>query len=170
VKLMKCLFFLPTAIWAGTVCASPEKQVVESCLTIEAVAPSIRYIDLRPINYNLEEDSGVTSMTFIDRGRQIGTWESPQSKDFGVVYNGRKMRQRDVIKLGPDQPTTFDPTLAQWGIVTMAKRQYVCATFNFDGLGRSGSFQNIRGVYIIDMKSRPVKIYYIVRDARKVSS
>jgi hypothetical protein len=68
-KLMKGLFFLPTAIWTGTVCASPKKQVVESCLSIEAVAPSIRYIDLRPINYNLEEDSGVTSMTFIDRGR-----------------------------------------------------------------------------------------------------
>jgi hypothetical protein len=93
----------------------PRKQVVESCLTIEAVAPSIRYIELRPINYNLEEDSGVTSMTFIDRDRQIGTWESPQSKDFGVVYNGRKIRQRDVIKLGPDQPTTFDPTLVAVG-------------------------------------------------------
>jgi hypothetical protein len=108
-KLMKCLFFLVTAIWAETVCASPRKQVVQSCLTIAAVAPSIRYIELRPINYNLEEDSGVTSTTFIDRGRKIGTWESPQSKDFGVVYIGRKMRLRDVIRLGPDQPTTFDP-------------------------------------------------------------
>jgi hypothetical protein len=163
------IFFFAAVILVEPVYAAPDKRIVDSCLATEAVVPSIRYAKLNPTNYYEEDDSGTTSNTFKFEGGEIGTWESSKGKNFGLIYKGRKLRKQDFIKLGAEQPSSFDLTLAQWGIVVAAKEKYLCTAFNFEGLGQSGSFQNIRGVYIIDTKSRPTKAYYVVGDVRNVS-
>lgn len=156
-------------IFSKAAYAAPSSTVINSCLTTEAVSSSIHYVKLKPTNYYQEEDDDITSMTFKFEGLATGTWESSSTKKFGLVYKDQKVRQQNFVRLGLDEPTRFDPTLAQWGVVTTANQTYLCTAFNFDGLGQSGSFQNIRGVYIIEVKKRPAKIYYIVSDARRVS-
>lgn len=59
-------------------------------------------------------------------------------------------------------PAEFSPYEAIWGVVQDGKTSYICATFNFDGIGKSGSFQNIRGSYLIERnKQRTVPFYAV---------
>ncbi len=53
-----------------------------------------------------------------------------------------------------------------YGIAREGAKSYLCVTFNFDGLGESGAYQNIRGLYLIDRTSRPFKAYYTAGDIR----
>ncbi|MDB5920871.1 MAG: hypothetical protein JWR40_5105 [Massilia sp.] len=53
------------------------------------------------------------------------------------------------------------------GEARFGKKQFLCITFNFAGLGQSGSFQNIRGLYLIEV-SKPPKFYYTVGDMRAI--
>lgn len=165
---MKPLTVFLAIIFAKAAYATPPRAVINSCLTTEAVSSSIHYVRLKPTNYYQEEDGDITSMTFKYEGHATGTWESYSTKKFGLVYKDQKVRHQNFVRLGPDEPTRFDPTLAQWGIVRTASQKYLCTAFNFDGLGQSGSFQNIHGVYIIEVKKKTAKIYYIVGDARMV--
>ena len=75
-----------------------------------------------------------------------------------------------MIKLSGEPPGVFTPYTSQWGGVRNAKQAYLCITINFEGLGQSGSFQNIRGVYLIDLKRRPATIYYLVGDVRTIGN
>lgn len=45
----------------------------------------------------------------------------------------------------------FAPSLADWSMVMDGKERYLCVSFNFEGLGRSGNFQNVRGGYLLSI-------------------
>jgi hypothetical protein len=94
-----------------------------------------------------------------------------ESKEFKTIRLGirgdKKIPIRRVIQLGKDVPRAFNPYTAQWGEAHHAKNSYLCITFNFEGLGESGSFQNIRGVYLIATKAKRPRFFYAVGDIRK---
>ena len=84
-------------------------------------------------------------------------WEVKSTNAFGLIFNGEEPPLRRVTRLDRRHaPTPFDPYKAMWGDARQGAKPYICITFNFDGLGQSGSFQNVRGVYIIEKSSRAV--------------
>jgi hypothetical protein len=165
--LCVALIFLTHTGAAG---AAPSKKITDSCLSTEPRSSDISYVDLSPENFYVEEDvvRKIESKTMLHRDQSFGIWENPGSSQFGLVAGGREVPVAEVIKLSEAAPSTFNPYTAQWGEVRDAKNAYLCITFNFEGLGQSGSFQNIRGMYLFDLTRRPAAIYYLVGDIRKL--
>jgi hypothetical protein len=85
----------------------------------------------------------------------------------GLVYDLSKIPSTKIIKPGSESPAPFTPYTAQWGEARLEKNIYLCITFNFSGIAQSGSFQNIRGLYLTDI-SKPPKFYYTAGDIRKI--
>jgi hypothetical protein len=154
----------------GRVDASPSKQITDSCLKTYTISNSTKYADLRPENFYVEEDldRNIVSKTILHRNQSFGIWEATSSEKFGLILSGREVPAREVIILSGEPPSIFTPYTARWGEVRNAKESFLCITFNFEGLGQSGSFQNIRGVYLIELNRRPATIYYLVGDVRKI--
>lgn len=72
-----------------------------------------------------------------------------------MVFNGKETPLSRVSRLNKrNAPEVSNPYEAVWGEAREGKKSYICATFNFDGLGKSGSFQNVRGLYLIDRNAR----------------
>lgn len=63
-------------------------------------------------------------------------------------------------------PYEFEPYKAEWGEVRTGNQRYVCISFNFDGIGRSVRYLDIRGAYLIDRKHRAVRVYYVAGNVR----
>jgi hypothetical protein len=166
---MKALWVaLMMLMYTGGVGASPTKKITDSCLTTDPISRDISYVDLSPSSFYVEADDvrNIESKTILHRNQSFGIWEKPDSSMFGLIAGGREVPVSEVIKLGEAAPSTFTPYTAQWGEVRDAKEAYLCITFNFEGLGQSGSFQNIRGMYLFDLTRRPAAIYYLVGDVR----
>lgn len=163
-----CLTFL-FLISAACSHATPSSQIIASCLKTETVAEGIRYVDIIPGSFNVEEDEtrNTISTTITFHNREVGIWKTTDSDNFGVVYRNRKIPASRAIRLRNQAPSPFNPYTAQWGEAGDAKTTYICITFNFEGLGESGSFQNIRGLYLIESNSARPKIYYTVGDIRR---
>lgn len=156
-------------IWSVCSSAAPTTQLIQSCLNMEPAAKGVHYVDINPDSFNEEDDETgkTTSTTIIFHNKAVGMWKTADPKVFGLVYGHRKIPVNRVIKLGDDVPRAFNPYTAQWGEVRDARSSYVCITFNFEGLGESGSFQNIHGLYLIEANSTKPKIYYAVGDIRQ---
>lgn len=151
---------------AQCVAATPSSQAIDACLKTESTRTA-HYTEFSATNFNVEEDEDLqlTATTFKHRDQTLGLWETAKPKDFGLVYNTSKVTRNKVVAIGTDSPMPFDPYTAQWGEVRHGRNRYLCITFNFPGLGQSGSFQNVRGLYLIDV-GKPPKFYYTVGDIR----
>jgi hypothetical protein len=149
--------------WASPV---PPQQIIQSCLRTESVG-NAAYTDISPTRFSVEEDDDVkrTSTTLAYKRHVLGIWESTESKEFGLKYGTTSIPAAKIVRVGSDVPAAFTPYTAQWGEARFGKKLFLCITFNLAGLGQSGSFQNIRGLYLIDV-SKPPKFYYTVGDLR----
>jgi hypothetical protein len=146
--------------------AAPPKQIINSCLKTESVRNAV-YTEISPTSFTVEEDDDRkrTSTTLAYQRHTLGIWESTESTDFGLMYNTSSIPVAKIVKVGSEAPSPFTPYTAQWGEARYGKNRYLCITFNFPGLGESGSFQNVRGLYLIDVSKRP-KFFYTVGDIR----
>lgn len=151
--------------WASPV---PPQQIIQSCLKTESVG-SAAYTNISPTHFSVEEDADVkrTSTTLAYKRHVLGMWKSTESEEFGLMYGTKKIPVAKIVKVGSDVPAAFTPTTAQWGEARFGRKQFLCITFNFAGLGQSGSFQNIRGLYLIEV-GKPPKFYYTVGDIRAI--
>jgi hypothetical protein len=147
----------------------PGEPLVKSCLLGKSVDSSIAIRSLAADQIVQENNYGNgfdAPFTFRDRGVEVGYAES--KTDQALIYSrklyrlsrSRPLRNNRTIKPGP-----FNPTLAQWSIAKEGAQQYFCVSFNFDGLGRSGTFQNVHGGYLLNTKTR--HLYFVVRDTRQ---
>lgn len=166
---MKILLF--AAMIACSPClasSAPPEPIIHSCLKTESSRGAV-YTDISPTDFTVEEDDRHkrTATTIVHRGRTLGIWESTESEEFGLVYGTAMIPLAKIIKVGQDAPALFTPYTAQWGAARYKAHRYLCITFNFPGLGESGSFQNRRGLYVIDAR-KPPKFYYTVGDVRAV--
>jgi hypothetical protein len=162
---------LLAALFACSPCLAswaPPQPIIHSCLKTESSRGAV-YTDLSPTGFTVEEDDSHkrTATTLVHRGRTLGIWESTKSEDFGLIYNTAMIPLTKIIKVGPDTPALFTPYTAQWGAARYGTHRYLCITFNLPGLGESGSFQNRRGLYLIDER-KPAKFYYTVGDIRAI--
>lgn len=135
--------------------ARPSMAVVETCLHAASTSPEIHYIPINAGAFEIVEDIETkTTATILHVGKDsVGTWERTRPATFGLVFNGIETPLAQITRLGKSNaPTEFSPYEAIWGLAQDGKTSYICATFNFDGLGKSGSFQNVRGVYLIERR------------------
>jgi len=158
------LFLLTLTLVSTTAVAQPPREVVEACVRTDSVRSAARYTDIPAHHFSETQEDGTDYVTTTIRyeKEEIGIWERPTARQSGLVYNGREVSLDDVTRLSGERPEPFNPYLAMWGIVKSGARAYVCITFNFDGLGRSGSFQSVRGVYLFERHARRFRPFYTV--------
>ncbi|WP_310634151.1 hypothetical protein [Paraburkholderia sp.] len=147
----------------------PSENVLKSCLRGQSVSPAVTMRNLN-VSKVAQKDNYVDGLDaiymFEYRGADAGYAEGKVGQ--ALIYLGRAYRlSKSISVVGNNgiKRSAFDPTLAQWSVVNKAAQKYFCVSFNFDGLGRSGSFQNVRGGYLLDTKSKI--LYFVVRDISK---
>jgi len=149
--------------------AQPDENLVKSCLQVEAVVPfvSIKNFDANEISQEEKYADGFDATYMFEyRGSEIGYAES--ENDQALIYSGKLYRLSRAIPLGGNHGIKsggFNPMLANWSIVREYYKRYLCVSFNFDGVGRSGDFQSVHGGYLLDTTTK--FLYFAVRDIRK---
>ncbi|RDS80017.1 hypothetical protein [Dyella psychrodurans] len=145
----------------------PSEQLVRSCLQDRAAASSIVVHNLDTTKVIEEDDYSDgfnTPYYFKYKGGDVGYAERKDSR--ALIFMGKLYRLSSAISLGDNRgpPTDFTPSLADWSIVTEGAQKYLCVSFNFDGLGQSGDFQNVHGGYLLNTMTK--ELYFVVRDIR----
>jgi len=77
------------------------------------------------------------------------------------------LKNATVLDKQASAPSDFSPLLAEWALIRQDDQRFVCVNFNFDGLGRSGSFQKVRGLYLLSIpikSSKKPALFYFVRE------
>jgi hypothetical protein len=151
--------------------ARPSQRIVDACLKTESTSITVKYAELENSGFSNEadEDAKKTSITRGHGKNVAGIWEVESPRAFGLVYNGSEIDLKKVTALDKRQvPAQFDIYQAVWGEAREGSNAYLCITFNFEGVGQSGSFQNVRGVYLIDTKASTFKPFYTIGDIRKI--
>lgn len=151
--------------------AVPSAAIVDACLKTESTSPDINYSPIKAAAFEvIEDETERTTTTLVHyETDSVGTWERAMPATFGLVFNGKKTPLARVVRLDKKKaPETFSPYEAIWGLAKDAKGSYICATFNFDGLGKSGSFQNVRGLYLIERSKRARGVFYTYGDIREI--
>jgi hypothetical protein len=144
--------------------AQPSKDVISTCVKSESTSPKISYAAITADTYYINEDDRTkrTETTFRHRSDVLGTWKGAPPDTFGLIYNTQRIPLARVKRLSKAVPSSFDTNLAIWGLIREGRRSYLCIAFNFEGLGQSGSFQSVHGVYLIERTTRPLRAFYTV--------
>ena len=144
----------------------PSAHVVKACLQGESQGPATwTAIATTRVGSNDDFQGGYQATIFTINGRNVGYAEK-HGRD-GLIW-GRTivpLRHATPLDQPPETPSTFTPTLADWSMVKQGSHRFLCVNFNFDGLGRSGSFQKVHGLYLMSIprgKAKP-KLFHGVR-------
>jgi hypothetical protein len=149
--------------------APPGDGLVKSCLMAQSVSPSIAIqgIDTHEVSQEDDYADGFNASYVVKHeGADIGYAEGKSTQ--ALIYAGKLYRLSAAIPVGNNggiKPTAFNPALAEWSMATVGRQRYLCVSFNFDGLGRSGTFQHVHGGYLLNAKTKD--LYFVVRDVRK---
>jgi hypothetical protein len=105
---------------------------------------------------------------FLNGQTEIGYGEKPGKG--ALIYSGKvyPLDNAKVISKGRTERSEFSPAMASWNKVNDASGSYLCVNFNFDGIGRSGSFQNFKGGYLLDIGHGKRDLYYVEGDVRAI--
>jgi hypothetical protein len=144
--------------------AQPSREVIETCVKNASSTPRVTYTrtPANAVEITKDEDAKQTETTIRYGKDVIGTWEAASSPHFGLTYNGKQIPLNQAVPLSSEVASEFNPLLAMWGAIREGAKSYICITFNFEGLGQSGSFQSVRGIYLIDRTERNFHAYYTV--------
>ncbi len=152
----------------------PSQRIVDSCLMTESVG-KVTYRQAKTDGFHVYEEDHIDThvkkvSTTIRHGKEtVGIWRVNKPAGRGLVYNGKEMAFKKVPRLHRrHEPSEFTPYTAMWGIAGEGRHSYFCITFTFDGIGSSGSYQNIRGLYLIDRTSRQFTPWFTAGDIRAI--
>jgi hypothetical protein len=151
---MKPLILGFVAVLASASAAEPSRDVAGSCLLGYSLSPHIHVREYKTNEIITEDDyaDGYDARFFLQvSGKDIGYAE--KGEQFGLIYAGKVYQGTDAKPIlgTPGDPAPFEPELASWGEVRDRGRKYLCVSFNFSGLGQSGSFQKVRGGYLMPL-------------------
>lgn len=133
--------------------AKPSAAVVDACLRTASESVRVHYTPIEVDAFQVTEDEEARKTITLLRYETdtVGTWEVKKPQAFGLVFNGKETPLARVTRLDRHKtPVAFNPYEAIWGKAREGGKSYICATFNFEGLGKSGSFQKLRGLYLIE--------------------
>jgi len=154
--------------------AQMPEPVVNSCISLESESKSVLYQELEDAG-SLSDDviPGYSVLIHRNDGHDYGYAASKRNSQDLLVVGRKKLPILSAKRVGREPPQRFDPTKAVYAIVDHAARRYFCVASNLEGLGRSGSFQNVRAVYVVPLtffrgKPGARALYYAVRDVREI--
>ncbi|WP_454726656.1 MULTISPECIES: hypothetical protein [Cupriavidus] len=154
--------------------AQVPEPVVNSCLFLESESRTVSYAELQGAGF-LSEDMmpGYSALIYRKDGSAYGYASSLRNDRDLLLVGRKKLPIFSARPMGSERPRRFDPAKAVYAVVGYAARRYFCVASDFDGLGRSGSFQNVRAAYIVPLtfsrgKPGASTLYYTVRDIREV--
>ena len=159
---------LLTVMTASTHAAKPSAEVVDACLHGESRGHAT-WTAIMTDEVGRDDDfrGGHKATLFTVRGRNVGYAEK-DGRD-GLIW-GRSivpLKRASPLDQPPETPSTFTPLLADWSTIQQGSQRFLCVNFNFDGLGRSGSFQKVHGLYLMRIPprgtSRPALFYGVRR-------
>lgn len=169
------LVFFGGFLLSAAAFAQVPDSVVNSCLTLEAIDDSVVYERLDDGVGELSDDAlpGYMTLTYEHDGVAYSYAKKHRGLNDLLMLGSRKVEIQKARRLGNEKPMRFDATKSMFGLVHYRGHEYFCLTSNFEGLGRSGSFQNIRAAYLVPLsKLSPMEraggAYYVVRDVRNL--
>lgn len=152
---MKSLFLL-VALLSSAALATPSANVVDSCIQAQAQG-DVSATEI-PTHEILQEDDykpGYTAEYVEFDGKDVGFATS--KKGGAILFNGKLWPTNGAIVL-PRVEKAKKPqvqvALANWLMLKEGSNRYLCVVDNFDGLGRSGSFQKYRYAYILQTNNQ----------------
>lgn len=161
--LVLCGLFVVSAAYA----AAPSDALIYSCMSASAVSPLVRVTQI-PTNESIDEDDykpGYKATFFQYKGKDIGYAKGARSN--ALIYNGVLYRTSAATRLleRKDGLVDVNPNLAAWLLLSEGRNRFLCVSDTLDGLGRSGSYQNIRYAYLLSLSS-PRRLYFALDDIR----
>ena len=159
------IIFASSIGWA----APPSENLVKGCLQARSVAPAVTIRNIT-VGEAFQEDGYANGFNaiYIFKYKYVDMGYAQGKRDQALIYSGKLYRLSKSTPIGDNvevKSTAFNPMLAQWSLAKEGKRKYFCVGFNFDGPGQSGSFQNLHGGYLLNLKTRD--LYFAVRDIRQ---
>lgn len=135
-----------------TALAAPSEDIVKSCLSSTAGnGVSRTAIETGSIYLQDDYQSGYRAEYLLYGGMEIGSAKSRRGD--ALLYRGRLYPLRRAVKL-PQTRSRERPAiqvaLANWSLIRENGKQYLCVSDQFDGIGRSGSFQKARYGYLLE--------------------
>jgi len=175
---MKILLLIALSLVVLSVKAqAPPKLVLDSCLTLRAMSAKVSLVDINNTDIYEEEDQIEGRATFyqLHKGIRFGYVTDDRRGD-EIVFGRRHMKIKSAIVIGKGRPERLSrPELGFWAIIEAEGKRFLCVASTFDGIGRSGSFQNIHFAYILPVShpqrkdtSTKLDIFYTVGDIRKI--
>jgi hypothetical protein len=144
--------------------------VIRGCLATRATSPNVVLREL-PTNEVLSQDdykSGYAAPFYFKAERQdIGY--AVRGNGAALIFSSRlyPLASAKAVLGTTMAPSTFNPNLSDWSTVGESRGRYLCVSFNLDGLGRSGSFQNVRGGYLLSITGTR-KLYFAVTNIEQI--
>jgi hypothetical protein len=161
------LFLLPLSSLAKL----PPNPVVESCLAFSPASSRVTLDEFSgPEMISDDATRGYSTFAYKYEGERVG-YSSSTKKSTDLIFLGNKSSPISKAKsIDGVRPEKLEPAKADFGIVRYSSNDYLCVSSNFDGIGRSGSFQNVRMAYILPiwkgLGKTPSELYFSVRDIR----
>jgi hypothetical protein len=146
--------FIAMVAASNTQAALPSRAVIYSCLSARPVATSVKWQAFTTTEINSQDDykDGFDAKYYIiSEGVEIGYAEKGDNK--AIVYAGRLYPISQAYRLPGFnvRPTELNPYSAEWGMVKDKSGEFLCVSFPFGNLGRSGSFQKNRSAYLLSL-------------------
>ncbi|CAJ0817938.1 hypothetical protein LMG19087_03263 [Ralstonia wenshanensis] len=143
---------------------------------LESSDPDVEYSELdRTGTISDDEIPGYSLFSYARHDVVFGYATANKGSRDLIVVGAMRVPISRATRLGRERPQRIDSSKAVYAILTKAHKNYFCIASNFDGLGRSGSFQNVRQAYIARLKVAPSgtsveAVYYGVRDIRNFAN
>ncbi|WP_454742661.1 hypothetical protein [Cupriavidus necator] len=154
--------------------AEVPSPVFDSCILAEGYKAATYQEFTGEASLSDDEIPGYSVLSYQHKGIIYGYASSAKRQPDLLLVGPQRVSILSARRMGKEEPEKIDPTQAVYGIVRYKARAYYCVASNFEGLGRSGSFQNIRAAYIAPLTSsskapKMSGLYYSVRDIRKIA-
>ncbi|MDE2203144.1 MAG: hypothetical protein KGJ38_10520 [Burkholderiaceae bacterium] len=152
------------------------ESVLRSCMLLESSGPDVEYSELDGSGtVSDDEIPGYSLFSYARHDVVFGYATANKGSRDLIVVGAMRVPISRAKRLGTDRPQRIDSSKAVYSVLTKAHKNYFCIASNFGGLGRSGSFQNVRQAYIATLKaahsgSSMEAVYYGVRDIRNFAN
>jgi hypothetical protein len=145
----------------------PTRDAIFSCLLARSTIRSLEYSNLSTDEVSTEDDymAGYDARFFITiDGKDIGY--AVRRACHGIIYDGiiYPASAARFLLSTTEPPGEFDPYSAEWGMVSDKNGTFLCVSFPYGELGKSGDFQIIRAAYMLAIGDKKIhhSFYYVV--------
>ena len=169
-----CLFLLTSALTLDAHAKMPSKMAILSCLAAQAMSSSVKWQPISTDKIYSEDDykDGFNAIYYIIlNGKQVGYAEKGENK--AILYGDEifPVARARMLPGFEVRPTELNPYAAEWATVTDGTGSYLCVSFRFGNLGKSGSFQKNRSAYLMAVgQGKGRRVLYAAAGSIKPSS